>query len=87
MSKFLTPILYNGRGLENQLRNCIYQLHDLACGCNKVQQHIIHLFTPQKCQDSTLENASTTHAGDGEEEILEAGTLEQLFALTDDEEG
>ncbi len=50
MSKFLTPTLYNGRGLENQLRNTIYNAHDLMCGCPKPAEHIKHLLTEEKCQ-------------------------------------
>lgn len=84
MSKFLKPSLYNGKGLENQLRNCMYNLHDLSCGCNTPRKHLTSILNPEKCH-STKEDGihGDTNAFDGVDE----GDLDALFALTDDAAG
>ncbi len=66
MSDYLKPTLYNGKGLENQLRNCMYNIHDLSCGCDRPRQHLISLLTNKPCHLST---ATHGDSADGKEEF------------------
>lgn len=89
MSKFLQPPLYTGRGLENQLKNTIWNAHDLICGCPKPKQHLEYLISGEKCLSTTEDNKITTDADpkDGEEINLDIGDLDALFADTDEQLG
>lgn len=81
MSKYQKPCLYNGRGLDNQWLNIIYNAHDLMCGCNTVQDHLLDVLNIKKCLHSTEENttAETTGTGDNDEMPFDAKDLEMLF--------
>lgn len=87
MSDYLKPTLYTGRALENQLKNSIFNLHDLICGCNETSQHILHLFSEEKClhfkEGGTLITKEDNH-GDAN---LDEGDLDALFADTDEDLG
>lgn len=85
MSDYLKPTLYNGKGLENQLRNCMYNLHDLACGCNTPRVHLTKILNPEKCHLST--DRGTEDRGEKGDAVLEPGDLDTLFALSDDAAG
>ena len=89
MSDYIKPTLYTGRGLENQLKNCIFNVHDLCCGCPKPLKHLQHLFN-EECRHS----ATTTENGGpdkedtaGEDFHLDAGDLEQLFDVEEKHAG
>lgn len=85
MSKYLRPSLYNGRGIENQLLNLMYNSHDLCCGCPNPRKHLISLLNREKClpseEISTKENTSTEENPDGFDE----GDLEKIFALPEED--
>lgn len=86
MSKFLVPALYKKTALENQLRNCIYGIHDLICGCDKVPQHIHNILCSTPCHHSE----TTTETGENlgkKDDVLEDGDLDALFAASDDVAG
>lgn len=80
MSKCMKPCLYNGKALENQWRNTIYNAHDLFCGCN---DPILHLKEIEKRDKwlHTKDAATSTEDGnqDGDDFPLTDGDLEQLF--------
>ncbi len=86
MSKFLQPPHYKGKSLENQLRNCMYGIHDLMCGCNDVQQHLTTILNPEKCLPITTGTVDGKNRGE-EEDVFDAGDLDALFAATDDADG
>lgn len=88
MSDYLTKPLYNGRGLENQLRNHLYSAHDLTCGCKHPKQHLINILQDKPCLHTTTETTIADHgAATGEPEEIDGDDLERLFAATDDAEG
>ena len=89
MSKFQKPTLYNGRGLDNQWLNTIYNAHDLYCGCNKVQDHLLDILKIKPCHHTTEKDstAETTGTGETEEMPFDAKDLEALFAENQDDEG
>lgn len=82
MSKFLTEPLYNGRGKENQLRNLMYNAHDLACGCNQPRKHLLHLINPEKWLPTADGNEKTT--GDQDGDHFDEGDLEKIFSEPED---
>lgn len=84
MSKFLTPTLYNGKGLENQLRNVFYNAHDLACGCNKPKQHILTIIGGSWPDTIEKDPGNGTPADD--ETGFDAGDLEKLFENKEENE-
>ncbi len=49
MSDYLTTPLYNGRGMENQLKNTIFNAHDLCCGCSTPNLHLHYLLKLPSC--------------------------------------
>lgn len=85
MSTYLKPSLYNGKGLENQLRNTIYNAHDLACGCNTPKDHLLHILNPPEWHPTPIGNAKTTTEDDGDH--FEEGDLANIFKeeFTEDE--
>lgn len=90
MSDYLKTPLYHGRGLENQLRNTLYNTHELACGCKTPATHMIHLLNAENNEEKQLCLPSTVAAGDGEPVQKEGlGELEwldgDLTALFDEE--
>lgn len=85
MSKFLKPTLYTGKGLENQLRNCMYNLHDLGCGCNNPRKHLTAILNPQQCL-STKDHGCQDTTGEKDFDI-DTGDLAALFDATDDATG
>lgn len=88
MSKFLTPPCYNGRALETQWMNNIFQSHDLFCGCLEPINHLTFLINQQKCHRSTLDDADGQGKGKDTEEIgVDIGDLEELFKETDEQIG
>lgn len=89
MSKFQKPTLYNGRGLDNQWMNLIYNSHDLMCGCNNVKEHLLDILNNQKCHHSTEEISTkeTTGITNENADILEEGDLTRLFEESDDIDG
>lgn len=85
MSSYLKPVLYSGRGLENQWKNIIFQSHDLMCGCPKPLDHLKHLLQQESClhfKETTTEETGGTTAND--ELGIDAGDLENLFATEND---
>lgn len=89
MSKFQKPTLYNGRGLDNQWMNTIFQSHDLYCGCNKVIEHLQDIINSQKCHHTTEKDTTvqTTGIGDADEMPFDAEDLERLFDENTDTAG
>lgn len=89
MSDYLKPTLYNGRGLENQLKNICYNAHDLCCGCPNPTSHLRHLFGVQclSTETSTKENSENSTNKENPEEGFDAGDLEALFATDEDDRG
>ena len=87
MSKFLVPPIYSPRGLENQLKNNIYQSHELICGCNKPKEHLIHLLTSEchRSEDGPRTTGETADVID----TFEDGELEKIFdsPITEDDQG
>ncbi|AXQ66594.1 MAG: hypothetical protein [Anelloviridae sp.] len=83
MSKFLTPCLYSGKSLENQWVNCIFNSHDLICGCNDTIKHLATILqTKQLClpSTSTVEDGTQTEPGPADEDGFDEGDLDRLFA-------
>lgn len=88
MSDYLQPRLYNGRALENQLRNLMHCAHDTCCGCNTPKEHLIHILEDKRCVHTTSkETTATPGVATGETEEINGEDLERLFAATDDDEG
>lgn len=86
MSDYLKPTLYKGKGLENQLRNCMYNQHDLICGCNSPRLHLTSILNPKECRST--ERDGFTHDDTEKQDIpIEEGDLSALFELTDDAAG
>lgn len=86
----MRPPLYSNHGKEQQLKNLVFQAHDLMCGCQKPSKHLEHLFAPEKCHHSTATTATTagenlTEDNDG----FDAGDLEKIFSenLEEDNSG
>lgn len=83
MSDYLTPAVYSKNGLENQWVNCIWNTHDLICGCNNAWFHLAGILKRKniKCLPSTTtEDAGVQTDKDGEEEDLPGeGDLDKLF--------
>lgn len=84
MSSYLTPAIYSKNALENQWVNTIYNTHDLCCGCNDAIKHLAAILS-RKGSQLCLPSTSTADAGvqatdGGEEDILEDGDLDRLFA-------
>lgn len=90
MSKFLTPPAYNGRALENQWANNVFQSHDLFCGCNKPIQHLFKILYPENklCLPGIGEDEDD-HGKEEDGEPIEEGDLEKLFEdpFTEDSDG
>lgn len=85
MSDYLQPRLYNGRGLENQLLNSMYNSHDLCCGCNNTAKHLIHLL--QGSCRHFADASTTTEEKHGDAPIIDTEDLETVFAATDEQLG
>ncbi len=85
MSDYLKPSLYNGKGIENQLRNCIYSAHDLCCGCSTPKSHLLHILDPPEWRPSTTGKEKDTTATDGDH--FDEGDLARIFDqdFTEDE--
>ncbi|AXQ65619.1 MAG: hypothetical protein [Betatorquevirus homini30] len=88
MSKFLQPCLYTGRALNNQLLNSIISNHDLCCGCAEPIKHLKYLLestchTSEKTSEDTTNTEKTTTNDDPG---FDAGDLERLFKLSDDDD-
>lgn len=86
MSDYLKPSLYNGRGKENQLINLMFHGHDMICGCNDTNNHLLHLLRREKCHRSegTTTTAETTGTPKDDEIGIDEGDLEKLFATEND---
>lgn len=80
MSKCMKPCLYTGKALENQWRNCIYNSHDLWCGCNNPIQHLKEIEKRDKWLH-TKDASTSTRDDHGEDDDfpLTEGDLDQLF--------
>ncbi len=63
MSSMRCPPLYNGRGLDQQWLNLIFQSHDLHCGCNKVIDHLKSILPASECRSV---GTSTEITGDAD---------------------
>lgn len=88
MSDYLTPALYHGRALELQLKNTIWNCHDLICGCNNTQQHLLHIIEEKPCRHSEDAGTDSTAQKEGGEKInMDFGDLETVFAETDEQIG
>ena len=87
MSKFLLPPLYTSRGLENQLRNNIYQAHDLICGCKTPKNHLLHLLDPE-CHPTDSAGGEIIGKENQDADVLEDGILQRIFDedFTEDDE-
>lgn len=93
MSTYLTPAVYSKNALENQWVNCIFNTHDLICGCNSTIKHLAAILNRQPgqpsqlCLPSTSEDDRGQHGDDAEELPIEEGDLEALFEepFTDEE--
>ncbi len=78
MSTYLKPTLYNGRGLENQLKNLGFQAHDLICGCENPAKHLEAIFSTKQCHLSTVTEDRGDPVTDAVD-LLENGDLERIF--------
>lgn len=88
------PSLYTtDRAKNNQLLNCIFGNHDLACGCQDPASHLTHLLI-HNCKPTKFNKEETkeiqkwcgelTEDGDQEDTTgLEPGELDALFAEDD----
>lgn len=98
MCSTLKTIPYSRRQQENNILNCVCGIHDLACGCKDPLKHVMMLiiekaepsnFTEEEKQkikqclgeDHTTTGDLTTH----EEDIIENGDLDALFAAAGDD--
>lgn len=89
MSDYIKPTLYNKKGLENQLKNTIFNAHDLCCGCSNPGKHIHHLFSEQcpRSEETTGENGGHKEEDTENDFILDAGDLDQLFTVEKENAG
>lgn len=78
MSKFYAPPLYTPKGLENQLKNTIFNAHDLCCGCPEPAKHLEFLFSTEKCHHSG-EITVRTGGETGADDPIEEGILQKMF--------
>lgn len=84
MSKHLQPALYNGKAMELQWVNFIYQSHDLICGCQSPITHLQDILRRDNNKQLCLPSP-TDGDKDGEDPKdidtgLEEGELDRLFA-------
>lgn len=79
MSKFLQPTLYNGRASENQLKNTVFNLHDLICGCHNPAEHLHFLFKTEKCHHTEDNTVPTGKDGADVLDGLEDGVLQKIL--------
>lgn len=86
MSTYLKPPLYSKRGLEQQLKNLMFQGHELICGCNTPNDHLQYLLNQEKCHlsDPTATTAETGGEKETDDLGIDAGDLETLFATEND---
>ena len=84
-SKLQTP-KYGEKALKLQFTNSIVGIHDLICGCEKPLQHSRELLQEEENKNTTCLSTSAA-VGDPTEDILDGGTLEDLFAEELTEEG
>lgn len=89
MSEYLTAPLYNGRGMENQLKNIIFNAHDLCCGCPKPNLHLHHLLQLPTCHSTEKDTTGGEKTGkeNGPDDAIDEGDLEAIFAQNDEELG
>lgn len=92
MSKFMREPAYSPRRLEQQWINGCIHLHDLCCGCPDPLKHLKHLLTKEeKCPSTTTEETTSTKETGGttttDDVNIDAGDLDALFALTDEDLG
>lgn len=88
MSDYLKPCLYKGRALELQLKNTIWNAHDLICGCQNTTKHLINLIQEEPCHLTAATGTdSTDKKEDGEKINMDFGDLEDVFAATDEQLG
>lgn len=85
MSSFLSPCIYSKKGLENQWVNCIWNTHEMFCGCNKPWKHLEDILKrqgAQLCLPSTTADVGTATEPDVTEDDhgLEPGDLDRLFS-------
>ncbi len=83
------PTFYNSNSIENQLRNGLYTVHDLCCGCNDPAAHLIYLLAPgvnpnsftKEEKQKVLQCLGGDAPGTEEEDIggIQEGELEKLF--------
>lgn len=88
MSDYLKDPLYKNRALENQFLNCIWNCHDLCCGCNNTKSHLLHLLTKEECRhftDDTTTKDLTPSVPTATD--IDDVDLETVFAATDEELG
>lgn len=87
MSKCLKPCLYQGKGLETQWKNLIFNAHDLFCGCNDPINHLNEINKRDKWL-RTKDAATTTEDGpdgDGDDFPLTEGDLKDLFGENEED--
>lgn len=80
MSKFQKPGLYQGRALDTQWLNIIFQAHDLMCGCNKVIDHLKDILPKEECRSSSTNTDGINTENLVPEDGFDAGDLERIFA-------
>lgn len=82
MSKHQKPCLYEGKALDNQWMNLIYNSHDLFCGCLKPIKHLQDIVQQQECRHTKDIGIGTADHGDDKgaaDYDIDAGDLEELF--------
>lgn len=83
------PSLYSNNGLENQWVNCIWNTHDLMCGCNNCFKHLAAILQKKniKCLPSTSTEDAGVQTGEPteKEDFPEEGDLDKLFEEDFDE--
>ncbi len=87
MSKFQKPALYQGKALDQQWINNIFNSHDLFCGCNHVIDHLKSILADPTWPGTGETSTAKEDTGPTDETGLSPGDLERLFAEDDDGTG
>lgn len=88
MSSFQKKSCYEGRALDNQWVNNIYNSHDLFCGCLQPIKHLLDIIKHTPWLRSYTEEdtkTTTTENRGGDDFNIDAEDLEKLFEQKEEE--